>query len=265
MGPLRILFITDTERVLRVEEDRVILKDGKCIDTRQFRGILIFGKVKNTPAVPTVIVSEKGISFRNIPVVSKCPEDQVLRCLEDLWRRTRSLLGGVLRENRVKSIGELLAWLEVERLFFYTLSGLLLILVSGDLTLRVDPGKYFKGFDLWRLLFLLPVSYSVMREVSKTLRYELSGIREPKVAVGTALSYLFGDAFFFHLFKLNREILIRHGLADLDPPEPHRSLPPDTRELAEPRESVYPPQDLRVSALHIEDHPACEAEELTKF
>ncbi len=237
MGPLKLLFITEPERVLRVYKDRIELKDGTVVKTEDLSGLLIFGRVKGEPLVPTAFVSEKELSFKNLRVVSGDYENKAKLCIMELWKRTRSVVKSF---PRIRNPRELLAWTEIEPLLFRTLCGLLVVLLSSEVVFKTDPERRMGDFELWKVMFLLPVSYAVLKEVSRTVKYDLSKIREPKVAVGTALSYLFGDPFFFHLLRLNRDVLGRYGLLDPHLSETHGGLSPHSRKLSELSQCVHP-------------------------
>jgi hypothetical protein len=211
VGSLNILFLVNPERIGRVEDNRIVLKSGKILDLGNFRGLLSFGHVPDLARVnlPAVSVSERGLMFFNLHVRGDPPD--LGKLLDSVLHTVEVLSGDVLRSLRVRDLETLLAWLSIESLLFNTLCGFMTLLLSEE-GFRTDPSLTRNGLPLWKVLFLPTATYTVLKEVLKTVRFEVPKIEDPPTALNTVLSYILGDPETPRVLLMNRDLLVKQGV-----------------------------------------------------
>lgn len=232
MGPLKVVFLLNTDRVIGAEGDTLILKDGRRVNLNR-RGLLTFGSFRGMESIsaPVILVEKSGIKPVNF-----YPEHRTHLTygpFSDLWSLTLRVSGRFMRSSGIKDPKTLLSWLELEPLLSNTFFGLLLLLCFSYL--RTNPFTAFGGIPAFKLLFMPSASFSVLREVFKTVRFRLERLENPKASLNTALSYILGYPSFLRVLSANLKVLSGHGLYQPDLPEAHRGLSPNARKLPEPR------------------------------
>jgi len=259
VGAVRILIVTGRLRVIWGGRGEMRLEDGRKIDLRE-SCVLSFGDaVPYFLGVPHVRVFPEGIYPERIPLSNYLPgREEKRKALAESEALLLTACRDLLRRNSVRGMDLLLEWFSFNKLFFRTLTGLLLIYGADHLRFSrcIFEKIPLEEFSYWEALLLAPVSYAVLIENEKMLGGELPRLESPAICANTALGYLVGDRRFFSLFRASLRSMIRFGFAQAHRSEAHRGFSAHPGELGKLCKGADPSDNRRVLLVHKENRPS---------
>jgi len=237
-----ILVITDRRRLLGVHRGTLHLSWGERIDKSKLLGVVNYDKaLQGLGSIPQLIVSE-GITALNYPFTPKASIKQIKNLILKEIELTEHINRSLLLRNGITRTEFLWEWFKIEPLLTCSLGAMVLLLALKKVRLLMNPFDEVRGIPLWTLTFLPCLSYAVLLEIERELRYGVPAMDDARTCANTALGYLMGDLHFYDLFRLSLRSLLGFGLAQANGSKAHGGLPPYTGKLSKSSKSVQPLQ-----------------------
>ncbi len=227
---MKYIFLTKKDSVIKVEGNRLILKDSRTIQMHKIGGILSFYKtpiLECVKDIPIAFIESDYVTLKN---VIKYIQDKKVNhsFIMNIEKISVSIYRKLVDSTSYTNYQMFNAWLFFEKRLTETYFAFLALLYLKKLNFSVNPYSEVSicGFKypLWKAVVLPPTCFGVFNELHNTFNIGTERLKDKKSCVHAVLSNIMGNPKFKNILDKSLNMAVNCGICTSNHTETHGSF-----------------------------------------